>query len=66
MKWMRMLLAAMMVLGVAFGTVGCAEEEGPAEEAGEAIDEAAEDMGDAMEDLGENIEERAEEANPDN
>lgn len=50
--WWRSLSLAVAVLGVA-GLVavgpGC-ENEGPAEEAGEAVDDAADDVGDAVDD----------------
>ena len=45
--FLRLLLAPMFVLSLLFPVIlGC--EQGPAEEAGEAIDEAAEDVGDAL------------------
>jgi hypothetical protein len=44
----------MIVVGVTFGTLALAacEEEGPAEQTGEAMDDAAEDAGEAVEDAG--------------
>jgi hypothetical protein len=50
------LLPLLTVLGV-----GC-EKEGPAEEAGEAMDNATENAGDAMEDAGDKAEDAADDA----
>lgn len=46
-------LALMLALGL--GLAAC-EEQGPAEEAGEAVDEAGEEAGDAIEDAGDAVE----------
>jgi hypothetical protein len=48
-------LAAALALMAGFGVTAC-EEEGPAEEAGEAVDESAEDVGEALEDTGDKVE----------
>jgi len=51
--WWRTIVNLLFVLVLTAGAMtavpGC-KKEGPAEEAGEAIDEAAEDVGDAVED----------------
>lgn len=47
---MARIVGLMAVLGLfAPGLIAC-EDQGPAEEAGEAIDESAEELGDAVED----------------
>jgi hypothetical protein len=52
MKRIKTVLTMALLVSMAFGTLtfttGC--NEGPAEDAGEAIDDAAEDAGDAIED----------------
>jgi hypothetical protein len=60
MPWTRKLA---LVLFLGLGTLGlaaCEDNEGPAEEAGEAIDDAGERAGEALEGAGENIEREAE------
>jgi len=52
------ILPLLAVLGV-----GC-EKEGPAEEAGEAMDNATENAGDAMEEAGDKAEDAMDEATP--
>ena len=47
------------ILGLGAPLLAACEEQGPAEEAGEAVDDAAEDAGDAMEDTGEELQEQA-------
>ena len=48
---MRKVFAILIVGLFAGGLVAC-EEQGPAEEAGEAVDNAVDDAGDAVEDAG--------------
>lgn len=54
----RAVIGAAMLL--ALGAVTGCEGEGPAEEAGEAIDNTADDAGDAMEDLGDKAQDATE------
>ncbi|MDA3934660.1 MAG: hypothetical protein PF630_10110 [Gammaproteobacteria bacterium] len=49
------LLALVLITGSALVLTGC-EDQGPVEEAGEAIDEAAEDTADAIDDAAEELE----------
>lgn len=49
------LIALMMALGLT--VAGCAEEQGPAEEAGEQIDQTMEEAGDKIEEAGDKMEE---------
>ena len=56
----RMLVTAAMLAGVAAFATGCGEDEGPAEEMGEAIDEAVEEAEDALEDAEDALEEATE------
>ncbi|MFO7583049.1 hypothetical protein [Guyparkeria sp.] len=54
------LIALMMALGLT--VAGCADEQGPAEEAGEQIDQSMEEAGDTMEEATDEIGGQAEEA----
>lgn len=49
-KWSVLFLAGFFTLGVA----GCDSDDGPMEEAGEAMDDAMKDVGDAMDDAFDN------------
>ncbi len=51
----RILAAVMLALGSVLFVTGC-QDQGPAEEAGEAIDDAMEDAGEAMEDAEDDLE----------
>ena len=53
MKARNALIALMMAMGLTIA--GCAEEQGPAEEAGEQIDETMEESGDAIEEATDEI-----------
>lgn len=53
-------LGLLLVAASALGLGGCDRNQGPAEEAGEAIDEAVEEARDAAEDAAEEIEDRLE------
>ena len=55
-------LFAVVVVGLFAGVLAACEEQGPAEQAGEAVDNAAEEAGEAVEEAGEAAEEAAEEA----
>lgn len=57
---MRKLGLALLIVMLGAGLAACEEEQGPAEEAGEAIDESMEEMGEEMEEAGEEMEEAAE------
>lgn len=46
-------LFAILAIGLFVGALGACEEQGPAEQAGEAVDNATEDAGEALEDAGE-------------
>jgi len=54
----RRIMNLLVVLALAFGTLtvlpSC-REEGPGEEAGEAVDEAVEETGEAVEEAGEAV-----------
>ncbi len=54
---LRGVAIVFFVLFATVGLIGCAEQDGPMEEAGEAIDEAVDDVQDAVEDAGEAIDE---------
>ncbi|MGM0516909.1 MAG: hypothetical protein ACQER6_04850 [Pseudomonadota bacterium] len=54
------LIALMMALGLT--VAGCADEQGPAEEAGEQIDQSMEEAGDTMEEATDEIGGQVEEA----
>jgi hypothetical protein len=60
-KWMRILMVLALAVMLAFTGVACSNNDGPAEEAGEAIDDAIDDAGDALEDAGDAIQDRADE-----
>jgi len=47
----RLLAAGILTVGAAFIPLAAGCEEGPAEEAGEAVDEAANDAGRAVDDV---------------
>ena len=51
-RWTRLFL----ILPIAFLATGC-PDEGPAEEAGEAVDEAADDVGDAVDEVEDAVDE---------
>lgn len=51
----KRLVAALMAGAFATFLVAC-EEQGPAEELGEAVDDAAEEAGDVVEDAGDAVE----------
>lgn len=54
-------LTLVFVLGLGtLGLGGCGESDGPAENAGEAVDDAAERAGEAIENTGERIQRQAE------
>ena len=57
-------LATCLALGFGgLGVAGCGDDdEGPAEEAGQALDEAGEDVGEAGEEAGQELEQAGEEA----
>ena len=54
------LIALMMALGLT--VAGCAEEQGPAEKAGEQIDQTMEEAGDEIEEATDEMGSQAEEA----
>jgi hypothetical protein len=60
MAWTRKLALALFLGLGTFGLAACEDNEGPAEEAGEAIDNAGERAGEALESAGENIQREAE------
>lgn len=45
-----MLWKGALCAGLLFGTVGCPNNDGPFEDAGESIDEAGEEIGDEIDD----------------
>lgn len=51
MKKTKAWILAGLLLG-ATTMIGCVEEQGPLEEAGEELDEAVDEVGDAVEDIG--------------
>lgn len=51
-----LLLVSLLLAAGALFLVGCAEEKGPLEKAGEKADEAIEDAGDAIEDAADDVE----------
>ena len=51
-----------MALGLSLGVLGACEEQGPAEEVGEAIDESADDVGAAVDETAENVGDALEDA----
>ena len=46
---------AISMIGVFAGLLGACEEQGPAEEVGEAIDDTAGEAGEAVEELGDKV-----------
>lgn len=50
----RMALWTVLALGSATGFVACEDDDGPAEEMGEAVDDAVEDAADEVEDATDN------------
>ena len=54
MDMIRRALAISMI-GVFAGLLGACEEQGPAEEVGEAIDDTAGEAGEAVEELGDKV-----------
>lgn len=60
MNIFRTLLLALVIMISVAGVYACPEGDrvgdGPAENAGEAIDDAAEDVGDKVEDVGDKVE----------
>ena len=59
----KRLIPAMLLVGLALALGGCQKEpEGPAEEAGKAVDEAAEKAGDSVNDATKAAGEKLEEA----
>ncbi|WP_444985571.1 hypothetical protein [Halomonas mongoliensis] len=57
---LKKLGLALLVGLLTAGLVGCQDDPGPAEEAGQEIDEAMEDAGEGVEEMGESIQEAAE------
>jgi len=57
---LKKLGLALLVGMLAAGLVGCEDDPGPAEEAGQQIDEAMEDAGEGFEEMGESIQDAAE------
>ncbi|MFB9146043.1 hypothetical protein ACFFU2_05865 [Halomonas alkalicola] len=57
---LKKLGLALLVGMLAAGLVGCQDEPGPAEEAGQELDEAMEDAGESVEEMGESIQDTAE------
>lgn len=55
MKYVTLMLALLATLAFSGTMIGC-QEQGPAENAGEAVDDAVDEAGDAMEDAGDSIE----------
>lgn len=45
-------LPVILALGLSAAVLGACEEQGPAEQAGEAVDNAAEETGEALEEAG--------------
>lgn len=60
MNALKMLTWAVLTTPVAFGVMGCEKKDGPAEEAGEAIDNAADNVEDNVEEAGDEVEEAVE------
>lgn len=57
MQILKTLTWAVLMTPLAFGTIGCEENDGPAEQAGEKVDEAAEEVSEGAEEAGDEIEE---------
>lgn len=47
---------AILAIGLFVGLLGACEDQGPAEEIGEAVDDTADEAGDAVEEAGEEAE----------
>lgn len=62
MRLFKLVILGLATTALALPLTGC-EDDGPAEEAGEAIDEAAEDANDAIEDAVDDIEDAVEDPN---
>lgn len=60
MRPMRHFALAMFLTFGSLGLAACDDPDGPAEQAGEAIDDAAERAGEAVENAGERIQQEAE------
>lgn len=58
-KSLRSLFLVFCLLFAGGGLLAGCDNQGPAEETGEAIDDAVDDAGDAMEDAGDEIEDAA-------
>jgi len=61
LKFVRSVVAVLVVGMFVIGVAGCPKKEGPAERAGKAIDKAAEKTGQQMEKAGEKLKEAAKE-----
>jgi hypothetical protein len=60
-KAMMQKLGLLALVGMmAGGVVGCQDDPGPAEEAGQNIDESMEEAGESLEEMGEEIQDAAE------
>ncbi len=57
MKILKTLTWAVLLTPLAFATVGCEKNDGPAERAGEKVDEAADEVSEGAEEAGDEIEE---------
>lgn len=53
--WNVSVFAALLVALLALPLVGCAEEQGPMEKAGEKIDDAVDEVSEDVEDVGEEV-----------
>ncbi len=62
MKGKAIVLSGVLAAFLTMGTLGCEEQKGPAEQAGEKIDAGMEKAGDAMKDAGEKVKDAAEDA----
>lgn len=60
MNVLKMLTWAVLTAPLAVGVMGCERKEGPAEEAGEAIDNAGDKVEENVEEAGDKIEEATE------
>ncbi len=56
------VLSGVLAAFLTMGTLGCEEQKGPAESAGQKIDEKMQGAGEAMKDAGEKAKDAAEEA----
>ncbi|MCA1768645.1 MAG: hypothetical protein LC652_01385 [Halomonas sp.] len=57
---LKKLGLAMLVGMLAAGLVGCQDEPGPAEKAGQEVDKAMDDAGEGIEEMGESIQDAVE------